>query len=264
MFPGGVNPNVIRQMQERVDLAGRYYEGVGEIMRRNEISRHMPDFAWMDKYRERVVRETSLDEIARSLAAIETPHNFAGIQSSLEALNRASELADTRFGSEGLEAARRIFGSRVAPDPTFAAGFERAEKKIREGRAVEVLEEAAALVSGEDTRLTLEQADKDALLDAARLQPEPEDEVPALEIQAGVDIETVIELAELSEEDLDAREYYVGQIIKVLFFVVSVALVVANPHLSLTQASGALGSIMALWGIVNAARAKKREQNKDA
>ena len=265
MFPRGVDPDKIRRMQEQIDKAKPYYETLGKIMQRTDIRRHMANIAQLHEERERALRGVPIEDISRHLAAVGQTLNSPGVQSSLEAIRRANELVETRFGSEGLAAAQRIFASRVAPDPTFAAGFERAERKIREGRADEVLEEAAAVVSGEETRLTLEQADKDDLLDAARRQAEQGDTAPApIEIQAGVDVETVIALADLSEAEFDAFEYYVGQIIKVLLLAVSVALVVASPPLGLLQASSTLGGMTAVWGIVNAARARKKEQNKDS
>ncbi len=253
-------------MQEQIDMARPYYETVGEIMQRTDIRRHMVNVAQLSEERERALRGVPIEEISRHLATLGQTLNSPDVQRSLEAVRRANELAETRFGTEGFAAATRILASRVAPDPSFSVGFERAERKIREGRADEVLEEAAAVVSGEDTRLTLEQADKDALLDAARQQPEAETDAPVvLEIRAGVDVETVIaELANLSKEEFDALEYYAGQLIKVLTFAVSVAVVVASPHLSLTQASATLGSAMAFWGLVSAARARKKEKDEDA
>lgn len=264
MFPGGVNPDDIRRMQEQMDMASRYYETVGEIMQRTDIRNHVADAARLYEERERALRGVPLEEISRRLATVGQTLNSPGVQSSLEAMRRANELAETRFGTEGLAAAQRILASRVAPDPSFVTGFERAERKIREGHADEVLEEAVAVVSGEDTRLTLEQADKDALLDAARQQPEGETEAPVLEIRAGVDVETVVaELANLSNEEFDALEYYAGQLIKVLSFAVSAAVVVASPYLSLAQASATLGGAMAFWGLVSAARARKKEKDKE-
>lgn len=264
MFPRGVDPDEIRRMQEQIDMARPYYETIGEIMQRTDIRRHMVDIARLNEERERALRGAPIEEISRHLATVGQTLNSPDVRSSLEAIRRANELAETRFGSEGFAAAQRILASRVAPDPSFSVGFERAERKIREGRADEVIEEAAAVASGENTRLTLEQADKDALLDAARQQPEAaEAEAPAFEIRAGVDVETVIALAELSEAELDALEYCAGQIIRVLLLAVTVGVVVASPDPSWTQASGALGAMMAFWGFVNAARARKKERNEN-
>ena len=263
MFPRGVDLDKIRRMQDQIDMARPYYETIGEIMQHTDIRRHMANIARLHEERERALRGVPSEEISRRLATAGRVLDSPGVQSALEAARRASELAETQFGSEGLDAAQRIFASRVAPDPTFTAGFERAERKIREGRADEVLEEAAAVAFGEDARLTLERADKDALVDAARRQPEAEAEAPAFEIRAGVDVETVIALAELSEAELDAVEYCVGQIIRVLLLAVTVGVVVASPDPSWTQASGALGAMMAFWGVVNAARARKKERNEN-
>ena len=261
MFPRGVNPDDVRRMQEQTDLARRYYEPMAEILRRADPRLHAANVVQLDAERQRAMLSA---EAMRASAMAEQALNSTGLRSAWEAMRRANELAEARFGSGGMDAALRIVGPRLEPDPSFAEGFERAEEKIREGRANEVLDEAAAVVSSEETRRTLESADEEALFDAARRQAVAEDEAPALEIRAGVDVETVIALAYLSDEELDAVLYCAGQTIKVLVFAVSAALVVASPPLSLAQASYTLGAAMALWAVVDAARARKKERKKDS
>jgi len=141
----------------------------------------------------------------------------------------------------------------------FEAGFEQATDKIKEGRADEVLAEGTALASNPQVLGAIERSDPDALVEgAARRLDQGErgfEGVPRAEI----DVETVITSAELTQDKLQAMEYYAKQVVRVLFIDFSVSFIAVNPVLGIAQILTTLGTLGALLGFVEDARARRRD-----
>lgn len=171
----------------------------------------------------------------------------------MELARRVGEVAEQRFGPDGLAAAEQIAAHRLAAGP----GLERGAERILNGRADEILDEAAEIASSPEARQAIEQADKAALLELAQLEAEQDSKTFGGEVRAGLDVETVVASGgTLSEEDLQALLYLTIQLVRVLVAVVAVAAVSTEPP-EVDAATVILGGLLAFLECIKETRAKR-------
>lgn len=260
MFPGGMDSERLRQLQDLARKAGEF-EG---IWQNENLGRQVQEAArlhaqWLQSGGR--IPEPLPPGVMRSIQTVRELLGSPGFQKNVEEVRRVTKLADRRFGSEGFEAARQIAQRYLAANDSLEAGFKRATERIRDGYADEVLGEAITLASSPEAQRTIEQADRNALFGLlAEEQKEQGDETPGIEIRAGVDVETVIALAELTDEERQVLQYWAGQALRVLIFVVSSAQVSTDPAIALEQASWALAAAAAIYDYVRAANEAKSKK----
>ncbi len=268
MVAGGLNPEWFKGMQTEIlkNLAQRHNwpayggdEGVLQNLMRNEtVKRQMEHYAALQQALQDIPRPP---EYSLPPGIISSIQNAAGLlyspefQARLQEALQASEMAEQRFGSDGLTAAQQIAAHRLAAGP----GLERGAERILNGYGDEILDEATAIASSPEARQTIERADKDALIELAQQQADQDSGAFGGEVRAGLDVETVVASVEISsEEDLRALEYFAFQLVRVLIVVVSAAVLSTGDAESLLeQASLALSGTLALLDCIKAARAKK-------
>lgn len=267
MFPGGLDPEFIRSMQERAavfqDIAQRnwpvYESAMQRLVQSGALKRQEGHYAALQQALKNMPPSPAFSlpqGVANSLQSAMGILNSPGFLDRLEAARQASEVAEQRYGPDGLAAAQQIAAQRLAAGP----GLERGAERILNGRADEILEEAAAIASSPEARQTIERADKDALLELAQQEAKQDSRAFGGEVRTGLDVETVVaSVGNLSEEDLQALEYFALQLVRVLIFVVAAA-VVSTGALDVETAAGALSGVYSILECIKAARAKKNEK----
>jgi len=194
----------------------------------------------------------------RSLAASINLLNSPGFQNQMRIVQRTAETLQERLGINGVAAAQDLVPGYLGTSSDFQAEFERAEEKIREGRADEILEEAAAVASKPEVLETVEGADKDTLIEAAERQANQGRLDFKGEARVGTNAETEIASTEVTEEAFAAVEYYALQLLRVLTVAVSVAVLAASSTVGLTQLGAAVAGLYALVEFLSAARERGR------
>lgn len=269
MFPGGLDPEQIKRLQELAktgrDLE-RYHRSAHEgLLRDEEFMRQARESAERQAERLRATGgfpPTPPPGLMRSLQAAREMLASPGFQSRAEEARRALELANTRLGAEGFEAAQRIAARYLAANRgTVEARYTRATEKIREGRADEILEEAVATASSPEVKQAVEQVDRNALLE---MQEEPQEEqgseTAEVEIRAGVDVETVMAMnGWFTDEELDALLGGAGPLIRLLQIIVAALQLAHDPTGKLLDlAEERLAGVQALHDSAKAAREAKK------
>lgn len=277
MFPGGLDPNLVRVMQERAGMLEKTAERIWPVY--DSVTQNLKKAgAFEHQEGHYAALQRALLKTPPSPAVSLPPGVMSSLQNSMGFLNspgvldrlkvaiQASEMTEQRFGPDGLAAAEQIAAHRLAAGP----GLERGAERILNGRADEILDEAAAIASSPEARQTIEQADKDALLELAQLEAEQDSktfggEVLGGEVRAGLDVETVVaSVGTLSEEELQVLEYYTIQLMRVLLSVVAAAVAGAwavgaeqTTQDLLGKAMSALSGVYALQECAKAARAER-------
>lgn len=261
--PGSINPEQWRMLREhakRIKQLEEYYRPVFETFAQRESERRaIQNAVRIQAQHQKTFQAIQAPAIRRSLEAVARTVNSPNFQHQLETVRRTMERARNRLGPEGLGAAEYIAPSYFESSPDFDVGAERALEKIRDGKAEEVLREAAALAASPEALEAIEQADKAVLLGAAEEQAsedteQPDDPFGLGGVRAGIDVETVIANVRLSEEELQAISYYGHQLVRFFIIVLSVVVVVSSSTISAGQILVALGGVGALLGMVEAAR----------
>lgn len=148
---------VIRKMLNDPALQQSHSQARQLFEQRNDVLAQMPNEA----------TRKQLEEVARYL-------NSREFRSQRDAILQTNQLAQQRFGSEGLAAAGRVSARRTATDGSQQRGAER----IRSGQAFSIIEEASELAASPEIRETIERADPEAVL---RLDQEEREEALASE-----------------------------------------------------------------------------------
>lgn len=230
---------------------------VQNLMQTEAFKRQAGHYAVLQQALQTVQPSTSFSlppDIMRSLQNAMEVLNSPGVLNRLELARQASEMAEQRFGQDGLAAAQQIAASRLATGP----GLERGAERILNGRADEILDEAVTIASSPEALQTIERADKDALVELAQQEAEQDSGAFGGEVRAGLDHETVVaSIGSLSKEDLQALEYFALQLVRVLLIVTAAAAVVTTGGLDPQTAEIALGGLLVLLDCIRATRANK-------
>jgi len=260
---GGMNPRQWRALQQEAMWANeleKYHRPMIDSQKEyGDAMRLWREATRVNEERNQVWQALPPESARRSLQALTRTIKSSGLRRQIEGTQRALEAARTHLGPEALVAALYVIPSDLGLNEAFEAGFEQATDKIKEGRADEVLAEGTALASNPQVLGAIERSDPDALVEgAARRLDQGErgfEGVPRAEI----DVETVITSAELTQDKLQAMEYYAKQVVRVLFIDFSVSFIAVNPVLGIAQILTTLGALGALLGFVEDARARRRD-----
>jgi len=250
MFPGGIDPNELQRMQEQIEQAKQgvdpnqfrhiqeqieqaqnpmlYYRPIRpDLMRDIEAQRQLQDASWiyMDIAQAlRPIPSLPQPDVMQALKdATEVLDSLDFQNSYLERLNQTSAAVESRFGPDGLAAAQRV-AARRAESPE---ALRRAEARIKNGQARELLTEAVELATSPEVRETIELADKDTIL---RLEQEVSEEAPAAEpaYEAEMGTEELTEYPVSKEELLELHDVAI-QILFILGVALAAVVVVSNP-----------------------------------
>ena len=174
MFPGGLNPEWFKNIHAQAEVvkniaqrAGPVYEGVVQNLMRDEaFKRQMGHYAALQQALQNTPR---LPEFLLQPRVVSSFENAVGLlnapefQRSLKEALQTSEMAAQRLGTDGLIAAHQLAAQLGAEGP----GLVQAVSRIQSGQADELLSESAALAARPEVRETIENADKDEILQLA-------------------------------------------------------------------------------------------------
>jgi hypothetical protein len=89
-FPGGLDPEQLRRLQEQMRMAQRYFQPIFERMSRDEsLRRTFQDSARIYAVRERALRRIDWQAIQRSLEVATRALRSPGFRSYMESVRRA-------------------------------------------------------------------------------------------------------------------------------------------------------------------------------
>jgi hypothetical protein len=200
-------------------------------------------------------QELPTQAIQQNLEAAARVLSSPGIQDHVDAIRRANEIIESRFGP--------VWGSPSLPSSAFQAstiqvewprGLEDAVARISPDLAGEVLRNAAELASSAAVREMIEQADEDALIELWRRV-----EVLWNKAAAVTDAGLEATLSRLSREQLVTLLGYVLLTIRIFYVGFVFGLLLSNPIVTPENFEKTLGILIVLFEAVKAVLEKKDE-----
>lgn len=244
-FPGGLDPEHLRRLQEQARIAQHYYQPILERLSRDRgLQRALQESSRIYAERVRMLRGIDWQDVQRSLEVATRALRSPGFRDYMESVRRASEVAESRLGPDGLAASQRI-ASRKSAEST--AELEQVAERIRSGQADEVLEEAAELAASPEVREEIERADKGAILRRAQEQENNDPNSlhgPILEPEAVADAD--VEYPTLTKKELLELHDVALRLLFVLGAALSAALLASTPLVSLPALITAVNALMLL------------------
>lgn len=264
-FPRGIDSDQLRRLQEQAEnvrrMEARDRAALNKALGGPSTRRAIRDAMRVYAEREAAWRAVGASAVEHSLRSVMRTLNSPGFRAQMEGVIRAAQAAQNRLGADGILAAQYAAPSGIVTRPSFRSGYEGATGRIGEGRADEVLEEAAELAASPEILETVENADKEKLVEAAGERAAQED-VPLQRgaVRAGIDVESVIAAAEWTDAELEAMWYYAQQVLRVLVVAASVVYVGAGAGSApgLDDILTALGGAGAVLSFIEALRERRR------